>query len=135
MVRRSLEQLRKDGTADYAYLGVSSVPLYPQLVEEFDLPVERGAWLQEVNKGGPADDADLDGGEGEKTFQARRYATGGDIVTRINDRDIEDPDDLSSEIAKFSPGEKVTIRVYRDGEPKDVEVTLGERPLAPPTQG
>ena len=32
-VKRSIDQLREDGTAAYAYLGVSSVPLYPQLVD------------------------------------------------------------------------------------------------------
>ena len=52
-VKRSVEMLRKDGTADYAYLGVSSVELYPQLVEKFDLDVDKGAWVQEVNSGAP----------------------------------------------------------------------------------
>ena len=42
IVKRSVEQLRSDGTARYAYLGVSSVPLYPQLVDHFGLKVEHG---------------------------------------------------------------------------------------------
>ncbi|MDP9385950.1 MAG: trypsin-like peptidase domain-containing protein, partial [Actinomycetota bacterium] len=132
MVRRSLAQLREDGSADYAYLGVSSVELYPQLVEEFDLPVQKGAWLQEITPDGPAANADLDGGGPERPFQARRYRTGGDILTRVGDTVIEDPDDLSTAISRYKPGEKVTLQVYRDGEPRRVEVTLGERPLSPP---
>ena len=130
MVRRSLDQLRSSGKAEYAYLGVSSVPLYPQLVESFRLPVEKGAWIQEITKGGPAEDADIRGGEGKKTFQAREYATGGDILVRLDDHPIEDPDDLSAAISLYKPGDKVTLRVYRDGEPRDVDVTLGTRPLA-----
>jgi S1-C subfamily serine protease len=43
VVKRSLGALRETGDAQYAYLGVASVPLYPQLVERFDLPVEKGA--------------------------------------------------------------------------------------------
>ncbi len=132
MVRRSLDQLREDGKADYAYLGVSSVELYPQLVEAFDLPVQKGAWLQEITPGGPAAKADLDGGGPEKPFQARRYKTGGDVLTKVEDQVIEDPDDLSTAISRFKPGQRVTLRIYRDGEPRTVEVTLGERPLAPP---
>ena len=54
LVKRSLGQLRETGKVAYAYLGVSSVPLYPQLVERFDLPVQKGAWVQEITPGGPA---------------------------------------------------------------------------------
>ena len=55
VVKRSLAQLRADGTAKYAYLGVSTVPLYPQLVDRFHLDVTHGAWVQNVTRGGPAD--------------------------------------------------------------------------------
>jgi S1-C subfamily serine protease len=61
-VKRSLGMLRKTGQARYAYLGVSSVELYPQLVEKFDLDVDKGAWVQDVNAGGPAEKAGLRGG-------------------------------------------------------------------------
>src|SRR6201999_936382 len=40
VVKRSVGQLRDGGQAHYAYLGVSSVPLYPQLVEHFGLKVD-----------------------------------------------------------------------------------------------
>ena len=43
-VKRSLDMLREDGEAQYAYLGVSSVELYPQLVDHFHLDVDKGAW-------------------------------------------------------------------------------------------
>ena len=135
MVRRSLELLREDGKAEYAYLGVSSVELYPQLVEKFDLPVQKGAWLQEISPGGPAEKADLDGGGAEREFQARRFKTGGDVLTKVGDTAIEDPDDLSSAISRYKPGERVTVQVYRDGKPRDVEVTLGERPVGAPPRG
>ncbi len=55
VVKRSLDMLREEGEAAYAYLGVSSVALYPQLVERFDLDVEKGAWVQTVSPGTPAE--------------------------------------------------------------------------------
>ena len=48
---------------------------------------------------------------------------------------IEDPDDLSRVISRHRPGEEVTVRVYRDGEPRDERVKLGARPVAAPTGG
>ena len=41
-VRRSLDQLRHGGKASYAYLGVSSVALFPQLAKRFHLGVTTG---------------------------------------------------------------------------------------------
>src|SRR4051794_16951666 len=59
VVSRSLAGLREHGEVRYAYLGVQSVPLYPQLVQRFDLPVKQGAWLQGVEPSGPGEKAGL----------------------------------------------------------------------------
>jgi S1-C subfamily serine protease len=131
VVRRSLDQLRENGEVRYAYLGVQSVHLYPQLVKRFDLPVGKGAWLQVVQPGGPGEKAGLRGGRGDVRFQARTYSEGGDIITRIEDREIHDPDDLSEAVQLFDPGRKVTLEIYRDGEKREVQLELGERPLNP----
>jgi S1-C subfamily serine protease len=131
VVKRSLEQLRARGEVTYAYLGVETVPIYPQLRERFDLPVSKGAWLQDVAAGGPAEKAGLHGGgEAETTFQVRRYRTGGDVITRIDGRPVEHPDDLSRAVALLDPGETVTVEAWRDGERRDVRVELGDRPLS-----
>jgi S1-C subfamily serine protease len=130
VVARSLDALRADGKVRYAYLGVQSVPLYPQLVKRFDLPVRRGAWLQGVQRGGPGEKAGLRGGRGEVRFQDRAFYEGGDIVTRIEDRPIHDADDLSEAVQLFDPGQKVTIELWRDGDKRKVELTLGDRPLS-----
>ena len=130
VLSRSLEGLREDGEVRYAYLGVQSVPLYPQLVERFDLPVKEGAWLQVVQADGPGDESGLRGGKGEVRFQDRAFSEGGDIVTRIEDRPIRDADDLSEAVQLFDPGQKVTLEVWRDGDKRKIELTLGERPLS-----
>ena len=53
VARRSLEQLRDKGEVSYAFLGVETVAIYPQLRERFDLPVGEGAWVQELTGGQP----------------------------------------------------------------------------------
>jgi S1-C subfamily serine protease len=128
-VKRSLDMLRESGEARYAYLGVSSVELYPQLVERFDLGVEKGAWVQEVTPAGPADEAGLRAGTDTANFQAQTFTTGGDVITKVQDRPVEDASQLAEVIAQFKPGDEVTIEVWRDGETREVEVRLGERPL------
>jgi S1-C subfamily serine protease len=130
VLTRSLDGLRKDGEVRYAYLGVQSVPLYPQLVDRFDLPVKQGAWLQVVQADGPGEQAGLHGGKGEVRFQDRAFAEGGDIITRIEDRPIRGADDLSEAVQLFDPGQKVTLEVWRDGDKRKIELTLGQRPLS-----
>jgi S1-C subfamily serine protease len=134
VVSRSLDGLRNSGKVRYAYLGVQSVPLYPQLVQRFSLPVSKGAWLQGVEAGGPGEKAGLKGGRGEARFQARTYAEGGDVITRIENRPIRDSDDLAAAIQRYDPGQKVTVELWRDGKKRDVELTLGERPLNAPRE-
>ncbi|HKH18461.1 MAG TPA: trypsin-like peptidase domain-containing protein [Solirubrobacteraceae bacterium] len=130
VARRSLDQLRETGEVSYAFLGVESVAIYPQLRERFDLPVDDGAWLQRVVEDGPAADAGLRGGSGdETTFQVRPYRAGGDVITAIDGRPIEDPDDLSRAVALLDPGSTVTIEAWRDGERRELKAKLGERPL------
>jgi S1-C subfamily serine protease len=132
VVQRSLDGLRKDGKVRYAYLGVQSVELYPQLVDHFDLPVGKGAWVQVVQPDGPGAKAGLKGGKENAKFQARSFTDGGDIITKIDDRKIDTPDDLSEAVQLFDPGQKVKVEVYRDGKKRDLDLTLGERPLNPP---
>lgn len=129
-VRHALDGLRSDGEVQYAYLGVSSQAVWPQLAEDLDLGADTGALVDEVVPNGPAAEAGIEGATGEKTFQGSPVATGGDLIVAVNGRKIVDESDLSEVISRFKPGETVTLEIYRDGDKKDVEVTLGRRPGA-----
>jgi S1-C subfamily serine protease len=135
VARRSLEQLREKGEVSYAYLGVETVAIYPQLRERFDLPVDKGAWVQDVEPGTPAAEAGIRGGRGEVRFQIQTYAQGGDIITEVEGKPIADANDLSSAVAQFQPGQEVTVEVHRGSRTEEVEVKLGERPLSAPAGG
>ena len=50
----------------------------------------------------------------------------GDVVLKLDDRDIPGPDVLAAEIRKKKPGQDVTLKIERDGKPLDVKVKLGE---------
>lgn len=127
-VKRSLAQLEANGSVEYAYIGVSSQSLYPQLAEKLGLETSFGGLLAEVVPGGPADEAGLRGGDDKLRFQAGEYRTGGDVVLQLDGRDVSDPNALSQLVASKRPGDKVELTILRDGEKQQVEVTLGERP-------
>jgi S1-C subfamily serine protease len=97
-------------------------------VKKFDLGVAKGAWVQSVTGGGPADTAGLRAGRGSATFQGESYRVGGDVITKVNGHAIGDADELSEVIARYRAGQTVTVTVHRDGSDKDVKVRLGERP-------
>jgi len=127
-IKRSIAQLQENGSAEYAYIGVSSQALYPQLAEKLGLDTTFGGLLAEVVPGGPAEKAGLEGGDKKLRFQAGEYRTGGDVILQVEGHDVVLPDDLARFIAAKKPGEKVALTVLHDGEKKQVEVTLGKRP-------
>ena len=135
VVKRSVDQLRDGGSAKYAYLGVTSTPLYPQLVEHFELDVAKGAWVQAVNPGGPAEKAGLRGGSGQEVFQGGAFRRGGDVITKVGDRPVADADDLAAAIARFKPGETAAVEIHRGGKTQQLKVKLAERPLGDPSGG
>jgi S1-C subfamily serine protease len=130
VVKRSLDQLRANGEVTYAYIGVTTQDLYPQLADRLGLDVDSGALISRVIPDGPADDAGIQGGDETIDFQGRSVRAGGDVVTAVNDQEITSSQDLPRIISLLDPGEKVTVDVIRDGESQQVDVTLGERPGA-----
>lgn len=50
----------------------------------------------------------------------------GDIITKIDDTKIEDPDQLSETVRKHKPGEKVTVTVLRDKKEQKITTELGK---------
>jgi serine protease Do len=51
----------------------------------------------------------------------------GDVITKINDKKVEDPESLSDVVTSFKPKEEVTVYYKRDGKDGSVKATLGER--------
>jgi S1-C subfamily serine protease len=132
VVRRSLAQLRRSGQVRYPYLGVSTQSVYPQLAARFALGTPRGALLQQVVKGGPADKAGLRAGTRRATFQELPWRLGGDIVTKVDGRPIRQNDDLSQELDGRAPGDRTVLTIVRDGRVREVPVRLGTRPTQSP---
>jgi S1-C subfamily serine protease len=128
LIEHSVEQLREKGHAEYAYIGVSTQPLYPQLAKKLGLDTEFGALIATVVPGGPAAKAGLRGGDGTIRFQAAEYETGGDVIVEVEGKEVTEPDSLIRLIDEKVPGEKIKLTILRDDKRENVEVTLGKRP-------
>jgi S1-C subfamily serine protease len=129
VVRRSLGQLRRTGTVHYAYLGIQTLEVYPQLAGHFKLGVTHGAYLDDIVGGGPAARAGLKGATGsEVRFQGARFRPGGDVITKVGATTIDHAADVSLVLTHYEPGQTVPITLSRGGHTRVVRVKLGERP-------
>lgn len=131
-VRRAIRELREDGRVDYAFIGVTTQPLYPQLARRLDIDAETGALVAEVVDGGPADDAGIRGGDRELRFQGQEVRAGGDVIVSVDGQRLRGESDLSRIIGSKEPGETVELRVIRGGDRRTVRVELGRRPASVP---
>src|SRR5262249_8774360 len=96
LVKRSLDQLRQNGTVKYAYIGVSTQALYPQLAQRLGIDSPTGALVSQVVPNGPAAKAGIKGGDQKIHFQGQQVDAGGDLILAVDGHKIVSPSDLSS---------------------------------------
>jgi S1-C subfamily serine protease len=130
--KRSLRQLVRNGRVAYAYVGVNAEDLTPTIAKRFGYPVQRGAVIATVVPESPGEDAGLRGGSERRLLNGFPVRLGGDVVVKIDDRDVQSADDLVRVVSeRLAPGQVVRFTVLRDGRRMVVPVRLGERPRRP----
>jgi S1-C subfamily serine protease len=125
LAKQVFPQLIKEGRVEHAYVGITSVPVSPELARELKLPADEGAFVQSVAAGGPADRAGVRAGTAQVAGQ---LVAGGDLIVGVDGRTVKDPSDISAAIGDDKPGERVEVEFFRGRERRTVEVTLGNRP-------
>src|SRR4051794_15168066 len=96
MAKRSLRLLHEQGHVDYAYVGVSTQDLYPQLARRLGFGVRDGALVAEVDDGGPGADAGLVGGKDKIQFEGQKDVPGGgDAIVGVDGARIHHSADLT----------------------------------------
>lgn len=107
-----LDQLKSKGKVSRGFLGITVNEISPDLQEAWGLTSDRGAVVQSVTPGMPADQAGL-----------KR----GDIITAIDGRDVNTSDEVVRLISSKGPGSKVRLTVLRGGKETTVTASLGDR--------
>ncbi len=129
LAKRVIPQLISQGRYAHPQLGIRGVAITPILVEELGLPVETGVLVSEVISNSPAEKAGLRGGSREVEIRGQLVLKGGDIIVRVDDRDIVKFEDLLSYLVmETEVGQEVTLGIIRDGQQQAVEVVLEARP-------
>jgi S1-C subfamily serine protease len=119
----------ESGTADeHGFLGISGATITPELASAFNLPVEEGVLVQQVEEGGPAAAAGIQGATTAASVEGQEFGLGGDIITAVNGEPIASTEDLIEKIEDSHAGETVELTINREGQTKTVSVKLAERP-------
>ncbi len=112
IAKQILPQLQSTGRVVRGYMGVFIQNIDEKTQKAFGLPSRDGAFVQDVEKGGPADKAGL---------------RAGDTIVAVNGEKITETRQLISKVSSLPPQTKVKIDALRDGKPKTFTVTLAER--------
>jgi 2-alkenal reductase len=128
MVKRVAPVLISNGKYDYPYLGLSfNTGMGLTEYEAVGLKQTYGAYIVDVTKGGPGDQAGLKAGT--KTTSIQGLRSGGDLVVGVDNRPVLEFNDLIGYVLENKlPGDKITLTVMRDNQQKEVSLTLGKRP-------
>jgi serine protease Do len=107
------KQLQTTGRVSRGRIGVVIQEVTKELADSFGLPRAAGALVNSVEKGGPADKAGI---------QAS------DVILKFDNKEIDSSNELPRIVASTRPGAKVPVQVWRKGERKELQLTVGETP-------
>ena len=129
-VSRIIPVLLEKGNYTHPWLGISAGTLTSDVAKREGLQRSvKGIIVDSIVKNGPADKAGING----STTNQYGERLGGDIITAADGNPVIKMEDLISylEIQK-SPGENMTLTVFKNGERIDKQITIGQRPSASP---
>jgi serine protease DegQ len=104
------DQLIAKGEVEFAYLGIRPDQVTPEMNQAYGIGSDTGVLVNEVIKGSPA---------------AKAGVKSGDVIVKLDDRDIIVVEDIFAELRQHKPGKTVELELKRNGEGKTVQVTLG----------
>lgn len=131
VAKRIVPTLIEGKEYEYAWLGISGIPLTDEVAKAMSLPAStRGALVISVVQGGPADQVGLRGSQQLLTIAGQEYPYGGDVIIAIQGASITSMNDLIAYLVKNTrPGDQVTLTLLRAGGAREnMDVTLGSRP-------
>ncbi|WP_416140343.1 DegQ family serine endoprotease [Halomonas sp. HK25] len=109
------DQLRDDGQVRRGWLGVMIQPVSRDLAESFGMDGPRGALIADLDPEGPA---------------ARDGLEAGDVILEVDGSRVHDSSTLPRLIGRTAPGSEVELELMRDGERRQLSITVGDWPDA-----
>jgi S1-C subfamily serine protease len=126
-----LRDLREVGRVVRPWLGMQGRAVDNRLGAVVRIPVTPGYLVEVVYDGSPADRAGVRGGNLSIAVQGDEFLLGGDILTQINGTPIRSHQDYVARVKTLRVGQRIKIVVVRDGAPRELSLTVAERPRLP----
>ena len=110
LARSIAEQLIDSGEVVRGFLGVVIQDLTSELAESFDIEQSRGALIAQVTPDSPAQKAGL---------------KAGDVIVSYQGKPVKDIGSFRNRVSQTPPDSRAKLTVIRDGERRDIDVTIG----------
>ena len=111
MAKAAMDQLVAHGKVQRGMIGAGIQTVTSDLAASMGLKDVRGVVVTSVTPGQPAANAGLQTG---------------DVILKLNGKDVDDANTLRNAVAGTQPGTEVTLTISRNGNQRDVRVKLGE---------
>jgi serine protease Do len=111
LAKKVITQLKEKGRVIRGKIGVVITPITEDDKDAFKLKDKKGALVNSVEEGGPADKAGI-----------KQY----DVIVEVDGEKVESPNELKFKVADVEPGRKVDIGVIRDGKEQTFTVKVEE---------
>ena len=108
-----IDSLRRGQRPERGYLGVGLQPLDENIAESLGLPKDRGEIVRSVQPDTPA---------------AKAGIQQGDVIVRVNGRDVNPDQTVSYLVANATVGARIPLEIIRSGRRQTINVTVSQRP-------
>jgi serine protease Do len=126
-----LRELRETGRVVRPWLGMQGREVDGPLTSLLRLPLAPGYLVEIVYEGSPAERAGVRGGNLSVILQGEEYLVGGDVLTAIEGTTIRTHAEYLAKVRTLRPGQRVRLTLFREGQRREVTLTVSERPRLP----
>ena len=132
IVEQVIPALINTGVYQHPYLGVTVTSLDPAIAAKMNLTTgQRGALIEAVTSGSPADKAGLKAGSASFDDDGLQVTVGGDVIIAFNGQAVKSSDDLITYLADQGVvGQSATLTIIRGGKQMNITVTPAARPAS-----
>ena len=123
----SVNDIVKYGKVSRGWLDIVPVQLSQAIVDYANLKVSSGLLVSQIVPGGLAEKAGLKAGNQQVRYGSSIIYLGGDVISEINGVTVSDYNDLFTSLSNTKPGDKVSMKVNRNGSTVSLVVELVER--------